>query len=92
MAIIPPYLKPGDTIGLVCPAGFMPAEKYQTCIETLIRWGFKVVVGKTPGHQFHYFSGTDEERLKDLQHMMTKTLRRFFAHAADMEPEELLTN
>jgi muramoyltetrapeptide carboxypeptidase len=70
MTIIPPYLKPGDTIGLVCPAGFMPAEKYQTCIETLIGWGFKVVVGKTPGHQFHYFSGTDEERLKDLQHMM----------------------
>ncbi|HXS56288.1 MAG TPA: LD-carboxypeptidase [Hanamia sp.] len=70
MTIIPPYLKPGDTIGLVCPAGYMPAEKYQACIEALIEWGFKVVVGKTPGHQFHYFSGTDEERLKDLQHMM----------------------
>lgn len=70
MTIIPPYLKPGDTIGLVCPAGFMPAEKYQTCIETLNSWGFKVKVGKTPGHQFHYFSGTDEERTSDLQHMM----------------------
>ncbi|MEO6136414.1 MAG: LD-carboxypeptidase [Ginsengibacter sp.] len=70
MTIIPPYLKPGDTIGLVCPAGFMPVEKYQTCIETLNSWGFKVKVGKTPGHQFHYFSGTDEERTSDLQHMM----------------------
>ncbi|HUZ57650.1 MAG TPA: LD-carboxypeptidase [Hanamia sp.] len=70
MTTRPPYLKPGDTIGLVCPSGYMPAEKFQTCIETLTEWGFKVVVGKTPGHQFLYFSGTDKERLNDLQRMM----------------------
>ncbi|MEO6814410.1 MAG: LD-carboxypeptidase [Ginsengibacter sp.] len=70
MIIIPPYLKPGDAIGMVCPAGYMPAEKYQTCIETLEQWGFRVVPGKTLGHQYHYFSGTDEERLNDLQQMM----------------------
>lgn len=70
MTIVPPYLKPGDKIGLVCPAGYMPVEKYQTCIETLDNWGFQVVVGKTPGHQFNYFSGTDKERLNDLQQMM----------------------
>ncbi|MEO6683915.1 MAG: LD-carboxypeptidase [Ginsengibacter sp.] len=70
MTIIPPYLKPGDTIGLVSPAGYMPQEDYATSIEILQQWGFKVQVGKTPGHQFHYFSGTDEERLNDLQHMM----------------------
>jgi len=67
---IPPYLKPGDTIGLLCPAGYMPIEKAQTCIETLTDWGFKVITGKTLGHQFNYFSGTDEERLDDLQNMM----------------------
>lgn len=70
MITIPPYLKPGDTIGIVCPAGFMPLEKAQTCIETLTAWGFKVVAGKTLGNQFNYFSGTDKERLKDLQQMM----------------------
>lgn len=70
MITVPPYLKPGDRIGLVCPAGFMPLEKAQTCIETLTAWGFKVVVGKTLGNQFNYFSGTDKERLKDLQQMM----------------------
>lgn len=70
MTTIPPYLKPGDAIGLVCPAGYMPEEKFQTCIETLTSQGYKVVVGKTPGHRFHYFSGTDEERLNDLQQMM----------------------
>jgi muramoyltetrapeptide carboxypeptidase len=70
MIIIPPYLKPGNTIGIVCPAGYMPLEKAQTCIETLSGWGFKVLPGKTLGHQFNYFSGTDKERLHDFQHMM----------------------
>ena len=70
MTIIPPYLKQGDTIGLVCPSGYMPEEKYQTCIETLTDWGFKVITGKTPGHQYHYFAGTDKERCRDLQRMM----------------------
>lgn len=70
MIKIPPYLKAGDTIGIVCPAGYMPAEKAATAIETLKEWGFRVVVGKTLGHQYNYFSGTDDERLDDLQQMM----------------------
>ncbi len=70
MITIPPYLKPGDTIGIVCPAGYMPFEKAQTSIATLTTWGFKVVAGKTLGNQFNYFSGTDEERIDDLQQML----------------------
>lgn len=70
MIKVPPYLKKGDTIGIVCPAGYMPAAKAQTCIETLQKWGFKVKVGITLGNQFNYFSGTDEERLNDLQQML----------------------
>jgi muramoyltetrapeptide carboxypeptidase len=68
--IIPPYLRKGDTIGMVCPAGFMPRENFQTCIDVLQQWEFNVKLGSTAGHQFHYFSGTDEERLADLQQMM----------------------
>lgn len=70
MTAIPPYLKPGDTIGILCPAGYMPYEKAVTAIETLKEWGYKVVVGKTLGNQYNYFSGTDEERLADLQSML----------------------
>lgn len=70
MIKIPPYLQKGDTIGIVCPAGFMPFENAEACIATLIQWGFKVKLGKTLGHQFHYFSGTDDERLTDLQNMI----------------------
>ncbi len=70
MTSIPPYLKPGDTIGILCPSGYMPYEKASTAIETLKEWGFRIVVGKTLGNQYNYFSGTDEERLADLQQML----------------------
>jgi muramoyltetrapeptide carboxypeptidase len=70
MTIIPPYLKKGDTIGIMCPAGFMPAEKAETCIKVLQEWGYKVKVGKTLGNQYHYFSATDQERLDELQEML----------------------
>jgi muramoyltetrapeptide carboxypeptidase len=68
---LPPYLKKGDTIALTCPAGYMTTEKAQTCINTLQQWGYNVMVGKTLGsHSENYFSGTDEERLNELQAML----------------------
>lgn len=67
----PPYLQKGDTIGLVCPAGYLEVEKISECIRVLNEeWGFRTKVGKTIGNQFNYFSGTDEERLDDLQQML----------------------
>jgi muramoyltetrapeptide carboxypeptidase len=66
--IIPPFLQPGDTIAIVCPAGFMAREKAQTCIDTLIQWGYRVRIGPTlNSDSTNYFSGTDDERLADLQ-------------------------
>jgi muramoyltetrapeptide carboxypeptidase len=71
MIKIPPYLKKGDTIGLVCPAGYMPVEKVQTCMTILQEWGYRIKIGKTIGGGSEtYFSGTDEERLSDLQQML----------------------
>ena len=69
MTKVPPNLSKGDTIAIVCPSGYMPAEKAATCIKVLKEWGYKVRVGKTLGNQFHYFSGTDDERRNDLQLM-----------------------
>lgn len=68
--IIPPYLKKGNTIGIVCTSGYMPLENAQTCIKVLKKAGYNVVLGKTVGNQSNYFSGTDEERLHDLQTML----------------------
>lgn len=71
MTTIPPYLQTGDTIGIVCPAGFLAKERATTCIETLQQWGYHVKEGKTlNSDSVNYFSGTDEERLADLQAML----------------------
>lgn len=68
---IPRYLKEGDTIGITCPAGYMPMEKIADCIETLKKWGFKTHVGRTLGNiQENYFSADDDVRRIDFQEML----------------------
>jgi muramoyltetrapeptide carboxypeptidase len=70
-SVLPPYLKTGDTIGIVCPSGYMATERTISCIHTLKSWGFRVKIGKTVGgNSLNYFSGTDAERLDDLQSML----------------------
>lgn len=64
----PAFLAPGDKIAIVCPAGYMPATKATSCIKTLKKWGYEVVRGKTlGGTSKNYFSGSETERLNDLQ-------------------------
>jgi muramoyltetrapeptide carboxypeptidase len=55
---------------MVCPAGAIPIEKVQICVQTLEDWGYKVVLGKTVGGKHYTFSGTDAERAEDLQNML----------------------
>lgn len=67
----PPYLKAGDTVGIVCPSGYMAAERILPCANALKSWGFQVKIGKTVGGvSANYFSGTDTARLDDLQDML----------------------
>ena len=69
-----PYLKKGDTIGITCPAGYMAKEKSLTCIETLKKWGYKVISGDlVGGSSANYFSGTDDQRRTELQAMLDNT-------------------
>lgn len=69
--IIPPYLNPGDAIGITCPAGYMSYESAQKCIESLQSWDYEVIVGKTLGSDSqNYFSAPDEERRNELQEML----------------------
>ncbi|WP_343702735.1 LD-carboxypeptidase [Chitinophaga sp.] len=67
---IPPYLKPGDTIGITCPAGYITAEEIQPAVRIMESWGFKIAVGNTVGKRDYTFGGTDAERLQDLQAML----------------------
>ncbi len=67
---IPPYLKPGDTIGITCPAGFMTLEEIQPAVQIIKSWGFNLRIGRTVGSRDFIFGGTDAERLADLQQML----------------------
>jgi muramoyltetrapeptide carboxypeptidase len=48
----------------------MSYEKAQASINILQEWGYKIKTGSTLGNQFNYFSGTDEQRLNDVQQML----------------------
>ncbi len=68
---IPSALQPGDVIGITCPAGYMPTAQAAKAIQTLQKQGYEVWVGKTLGSKSkNYFSGTDEERLAEMQAML----------------------
>ncbi len=66
----PPFLKKGSVIGITCPAGYVSADRVAYAVTVLEHWGFRVKKGKTIGTEHNYFSGTDAERLADLQGMM----------------------
>ena len=68
---VPQYLVRGDTIAICCPAGYMGAEKVTSCIITLQQEGYHVIVGENIGSSSNnYFSGTDEERINELQRFL----------------------
>ena len=68
--VFPPFLKQGSVIGITCPSGYVSMERVAYSIEVLKRWGFGIKEGKTIGTGQFYFSGTDSERLADLQSML----------------------
>lgn len=68
--IVPPYLQPGDVIGIVSTASRIDKEVVEPAIELLTRLGFNVEVGKHTFSSFNQFSATDNERASDLQAML----------------------
>jgi len=68
--VIPPYLKPGDTIALTSPAGYIKTEEVQPARSVIESWGYVVRMGETIGRRDNTFGGTDEERLRDLQTLL----------------------
>jgi muramoyltetrapeptide carboxypeptidase len=70
--VLPPRLRPGDTIGIVTPSVPSPAtapRRFQRGIDELERLGFRVrVAANAQGNRGHR-SGTIEERLADLHEL-----------------------
>lgn len=68
--VVPPYLRPGDTVGITSPAGYITPPEIQPAIERLQAWGFRVNIGRTIGRRDGTFGGSDEERAADFQEML----------------------
>lgn len=67
--ITPPYLKAGDTVVMIAPAGILKnkkeiLDKAKVLAES---WGLKFVYGKNIFNKNHHFAGTDKERSQDFQ-------------------------
>ena len=64
----PDYLKLGDTVAIVAPAGIVrDSVPINNAIQWLNSWGLHVKLGDNLYNNEHQFSGTDEERTSDLQ-------------------------
>ncbi|MBF2707691.1 S66 peptidase family protein [Flavobacterium soyangense] len=71
----PPYLKKGDTIMIVAPAGFVSdATEIAPGIALAKSWGLEVIVGENVFKKHNHFAGTDEERQSDLQLALNNTI------------------
>ena len=63
---VPPFLKPGDTIGIATPASPYKAEALREGIHLLKQWGFRVVLGRKGIARKGYLAGTDRERAEEI--------------------------
>lgn len=66
----PKHLKRGATIGITCPSSYIPYEQIKYAASIIEEHGFKVKLGNTTQGNGTYLSGSDDERLQDLQQML----------------------
>jgi muramoyltetrapeptide carboxypeptidase len=65
--IQPPFLTPGDTIYITAPAKAIEETSVLAAKNTLETWGLNVHIAPHCLGRYHYFSGSDEQRLADFQ-------------------------
>ncbi|MGC8865896.1 MAG: S66 peptidase family protein [Bacteroidales bacterium] len=68
--IAPPPLSKGDKVIITAPAGRIAPEKIEQAATFLQAAGYSVEIMPHALGAWHMFSGTDEERLSDLQQAM----------------------
>lgn len=75
----PPYLFPGDKIGIVSTAKRTEPHEIEAALATLKSWGLEPVIGANAFNEYGFLAGTDAERLADLQQMLDdKAIKAIF--------------
>lgn len=64
---IPPYLRTGDVVAIVAPAGLIEPSQLTPAVRIIESWGLTVISGKNLFSKHFNFSGTDSQRTSDLQ-------------------------
>ncbi len=67
MTLITNFLKKGDKVAVVAPAGRIAAGSLSPMLQCMKGWGLDPVPGRYVYAQYHTFAGTDEQRIEDLQ-------------------------
>ncbi len=70
MALIPPFLKIGSTIGITATARKVSMAEIEPAISLFQSWGLQVKLSSTLFCEHKQFAGTDEERAKGLQELL----------------------
>jgi muramoyltetrapeptide carboxypeptidase len=63
----PPELHHGDTVSVIAPSGKVNREDVKRASKILKDWGLTIKLARHLYSEHHQFSGTDEQRLDDLQ-------------------------
>ena len=69
--VMPPSLKPGDTIAIVSPSSVPETSTVEKGCEALRKWGYIPVVAPHALSKYHGFAGTADERASDLKWALT---------------------
>lgn len=79
--MLPPFLRPGDTVGVVAPASWFPYEELAEGLHILRHvWKLNVVEGRSLHTTDGPFAGSDDLRRTDLQNLFDDpTVRAVFA-------------
>ena len=69
--LVPPRLRPGDTVGIAAPASPFDAEQFYLGVGLLETAGFKILVPKNLFLKNGYLAGTDSQRAALFMDMFT---------------------
>lgn len=72
-SVKPTRLKPGDTIGIVAPAGPFDPEKFMKGTAVLESMGFRTVFDETIFQKSGFFAGTDVQRAEQVNRLFADT-------------------
>jgi muramoyltetrapeptide carboxypeptidase len=69
-SICPPYLKPGDCVGIAAPSRKISEAELKPALEILRGWGLNVKTASNVYASLNQFAGSDEQRAAGFQSLL----------------------